>query len=132
MLNTIKPFREFLLLADHFEDLLINRYATFTKRIWNWKQFKGSISPHELMQAITERSNKTYRIGIKSDPGNFIVWLIDNLQRSIKKSKISNFNLVNLFQGTIKTSYIKGIKNSAEYESAPTKVEDKTFTVIKL
>lgn len=37
-----------------------------------------------------------------------------------------------LFQGTIKTSYIKGIKNSSEYESLPTKVESKNFTVIRL
>jgi hypothetical protein len=50
------------------------------------------------------------------------VWLIDNLQKNLKKEKL-NFSLLELFQGTIKTSYIKGIKNSAEYESLPTKVE---------
>ncbi len=37
------------------------------------------------MQAITDRSNKLYKIGKKSDPVNFIVWLIDNLSRSLKK-----------------------------------------------
>jgi hypothetical protein len=66
------------------------------------------------MQAITDRSNKVYKIGKKSDPANFIVWLVDNITRSLKKEKES-FNPLSLFQGTIKTSYIKGIKNSAEY-----------------
>ena len=83
------------------------------------------------MQAVTEKSDKLYRIGKKSDPAQFIVWLIDNLQKCIKRSKVS-LNLFELFQGTIKTSYIKGIKNSAEYESIPTKVESKSFTVIRL
>lgn len=55
------------------------------KKVWNGQQFKGCISPHELMQAITDRSNKLYKIGKKSDPVNFIVWLIDNLSRSLKK-----------------------------------------------
>lgn len=83
------------------------------------------------MQAITDRSNKVYKIGKRSDPTNFIVWLIDNLNRALKKEKI-NFHPLNLFQGTLKTSYIKGIKNSAEYESIPTKIESKNFTMIKL
>jgi U4/U6.U5 tri-snRNP-associated protein 2 len=101
------------------------------KKLWNWQQFKGSISPHELMQAITERSSKLYKIGKKSDPSNFLVWLIDNLHKSLRKEK-SSFNLLDLFQGSIKTSYIKGIKNSADYENVPTKVESKRFTVIRL
>jgi hypothetical protein len=37
------------------------------------------------MQAITEKSDKHYKIGKKSDPANFLVWLIDNLQKSFKK-----------------------------------------------
>lgn len=73
------------------------------------------------MQAITDRSNKVYKIGKKSDPTSFFVWLIDNLSRSLKKAK-HNFNPLSLFQGSIKTSYIKGIKNSAEYENVPSKV----------
>ena len=83
------------------------------------------------MQQITDRSNKLFKIGKKSDPVNFWVWLADNLSRSLKKEKHS-FNPQALFQGTIKTSYIKGIKNSAEYEAIPSKVESKSFSIIKL
>jgi hypothetical protein len=39
---------------------------------------------------------------------------------------------MDLFQGTLKTSLIMGIKKSAEYESIPTKIEEKYFTVIRL
>ena len=66
------------------------------------------------MQTITDKSNKVYRIGKKSDPAMFIIWFLDNLQRSIKKEKLK-CSLLPQFQGIIKTSYIKGIKNSAEY-----------------
>jgi U4/U6.U5 tri-snRNP-associated protein 2 len=55
------------------------------KKLWNGQQFKGSISPHEIMQAITDRSSKLFKIGKKSDPASFIIWLIDNLSRSLKK-----------------------------------------------
>lgn len=83
------------------------------------------------MQQVIDRSNKLYKIGKKSDPSNFLIWLLDNLTRSLKKQK-QKFNPLSLFQGVIKTSYIKGIKNSAEYESLPTKVETKMFSVIRL
>jgi hypothetical protein len=83
------------------------------------------------MQQITLRSNKVFKIGKKSDPSNFLVWLLDNLTRALKKEK-QKFNPQALFQGSLKTSYIKGIKNSADYESVPTKVETKLFTILKL
>lgn len=121
LLNTVKPFRELFLLKPSFENPLLDRFGLLYKKLWNWQQFKGSICPHDIMQAITEKSAKMYHIGKQSDPANFIVWLLDNLQRGLKKEKVG-VDVMGLFQGTIKTSYIKGIKNSSEYESLPTKV----------
>ena len=37
------------------------------------------------MQIITEKSDKLYKIGKKSDPCNFLIWLIDNLAKTLKK-----------------------------------------------
>lgn len=37
------------------------------------------------MQTITEKSDKLYKIGKRSDPSNFLIWLIDNLNKGIKK-----------------------------------------------
>jgi hypothetical protein len=45
------------------------------------------------MQIISEKSEKIYKIGKKSDPCSFLIWLIDNLARSIKKEK-KKFNLL--------------------------------------
>ena len=108
-------------MTPHLNDPVLSKFGNFYKKLWNPKQFKGCISPHEVMQQMTDRSNKFYKIGKKSDPVNYLMWLLDNLTRSIKKEKLK-FNPQSLFQGTIKTSYIKGIKNSAEYENIPTKI----------
>jgi U4/U6.U5 tri-snRNP-associated protein 2 len=131
LLNAVRPLRELFLLRSSFDGVLLDKFALLLKKLWNYQQFKGSICPHEIMQAISDKSEKLYRIGKRSDPANFLVWLIDNLQKGLKKEKPS-LSLSDLFQGTIKTSYVKGIKNSAEYESLPTKVESKPFTVIRL
>ena len=52
-LNAVQPFRELFLMAAAFQDPLLDRYGMLVKKLWNWQQFKGSISPHELMQSIT-------------------------------------------------------------------------------
>jgi hypothetical protein len=63
----------------------LDKFGLLMKKLWNWQQFKGSICPYDIMQAITEKSDKLYRIGKHSDPANFLIWLIDNLQKGLKK-----------------------------------------------
>ena len=53
------------------------------------------------------------------------------LKQSIKKQKKTHFNVSNLFKGLLKTSYIKGIKDSHEYEKKPSKIADVAFMMLK-
>jgi hypothetical protein len=46
VLNGIEPLREFFLLAGAFEDAFLDKFGLFVKKLWNWQQFKGCISPH--------------------------------------------------------------------------------------
>ena len=46
LMNTVKEFREFFLLTESFEDLLLDKFGLLMKKLWNPRQFKGSISPH--------------------------------------------------------------------------------------
>jgi U4/U6.U5 tri-snRNP-associated protein 2 len=43
--------------------LLVVRFAELVKKIWNPKNFKGHVSPHELLQAISIASEKRFKIG---------------------------------------------------------------------
>jgi U4/U6.U5 tri-snRNP-associated protein 2 len=55
------------------------------KKIWNPKNFKGLVSPHEFLQSVTDASAKKFKIGTQSDPSIFLLWLIDNLKKGLKK-----------------------------------------------
>jgi U4/U6.U5 tri-snRNP-associated protein 2 len=67
-----------MLLAEKFSDDMLEKMSLFYKKLWSNKNFKGVISPHELMQAISDKSNKLFKIGKMSDPSVFFVWLINN------------------------------------------------------
>lgn len=64
------------------------------------------------MQFIAEKSNKAFKIGKSADPAKFLIWLIDNLSKELKKEKAKCLP-IHLLQGVLKTAYVKGIKNSA-------------------
>lgn len=99
------------MLKEEYESVLLGQFATLLKKIWNPHSYKGVVSPHEFLQAVTDSSNKKFKIGSQSDPSSFFLWLVDNLQKEIKKEKIK-FDIQKLFRGKLKTSIIKGIKNS--------------------
>jgi U4/U6.U5 tri-snRNP-associated protein 2 len=71
--------------------------SLFYKKVWNNKNFKGVISPHELFQVISEKSSKFFKIGKKGDPSTFLVWNLNNVDKVIRKSKAKNFDLLSLF-----------------------------------
>jgi U4/U6.U5 tri-snRNP-associated protein 2 len=85
------------------------------KKIWNYKSFKGVVSPHEFLQAVTDASSKKFRIGNSSDPSIFLLWLLDSLNKGLRKEKKTKFDVQKLFRGKLKTSIIKGVKDSYEY-----------------
>lgn len=65
--------------------LVIKRFSDLLKKIWNPKNFKGHVSPHELMQAISLRSKKSFKIEEQSDPHNFLAWFITELNKEFVK-----------------------------------------------
>ena len=79
VLNIIPSLREHMLLTEKFADDMLEKLSLFYKKAWNNKNFKGVISPHELLQAISDKSNKLFKIGKISDPSLFFVWLINNM-----------------------------------------------------
>lgn len=73
--------------TDPFEMkyLISQRFSELIRKIWNPRNYKGHVSPHELLQAITLKSNKQFQIGMSSDPVRLMVWLLD----TIKKEQMS-------------------------------------------
>lgn len=90
----IKPLRDYMVIFDtrsentdpfEMKYLISQRFSELVRKIWNPRNYKGHVSPHELLQAITLKSNKQFQIGMSSDPVRLMVWLLD----TIKKEQMS-------------------------------------------
>ena len=47
VLNGVRPFRDFFRLRkEQFSYPLLQKMHMFVRKLWNWRSFKGSISPH--------------------------------------------------------------------------------------
>jgi hypothetical protein len=53
------------------------------RRLWNQNNYRNHISPHELLQEISLRSEKKFRIGLTADPLDFLSWLLNTLQKDL-------------------------------------------------
>jgi U4/U6.U5 tri-snRNP-associated protein 2 len=62
MLSRVKQVREMGLFGAP-KGLLSEKLAMLMKKMWNNRNFKGVVSPHEFIQALAEASQKKFRMG---------------------------------------------------------------------
>lgn len=65
--------------------LLIQRFAELIRKIWSSHNFKGHVSPHEFMQAITLASSNKFKIVEQSDSINFLSWFFNVIDTYLTK-----------------------------------------------
>lgn len=76
------PRRDFFLWPDNYRDCksdLVRRFGEVVRKAWNPRAFKGQVSPHELLQAIIDKSNKVYTGDAEADPVAFCSWLLNTV-----------------------------------------------------
>ena len=72
------------------------------RKIWNPKNFKSHVSPHEVMQAITLASNGKFKIIEQSDSINFLSWILNTIHNYLcKKFKKKTSIISEAFQGEL-------------------------------
>ena len=106
----IKPLRDyFLVYKDDSEirfdlnGIMTQHLSELVRKVWNPRNFKGHVNPHEVMQAITGASRKMFKIGTQKDPTMLISWLFNNLNAYISTKKKSSI-ITDLFRGHIEVS----------------------------
>ncbi len=90
VLTRIGPLRDFFLQPSnyaHCRSLLIERFGELLRKIWNPRNFKGQVSPHEFMQAVMQASDKRFIIDGQSDPVEFLTWLVNELHMQLTGGK---------------------------------------------
>ncbi|CAN6446546.1 unnamed protein product [Victoria cruziana] len=104
-LMRITPLRNFFLIRENYEKCkspLVHRFGELTRKIWHPKNFKGQVSPHEFLQAVMKASKKRFRIGVQSDPVEFMSWLLNTLHKDLGGSKKPNSSIIyKCFQGEL-------------------------------
>jgi U4/U6.U5 tri-snRNP-associated protein 2 len=92
------------------------------RKIWNPKNFKGHVSPHELMQAVSLASEKKFKIGEQKDPSQFIAWFLNTLNQGLRKqmktskaewAKNKYTVIEDTFQGEVEVTMLKPMTGDA-------------------
>ncbi|RKP27479.1 hypothetical protein SYNPS1DRAFT_32444 [Syncephalis pseudoplumigaleata] len=102
----VRPLRDYLLLepVDH-QSPLVFQLAMLVRKMWSSQAFKGQVSPHELLQAISNASEKRFRLSTQTDPIELFSWLMNRLHMDLggtrKKPSSSLAIISQTFQGQL-------------------------------
>lgn len=91
---------------------MVRRFGELTRKIWNSRNFKGQVSPHEFMQAVLAASQRRFLVDSQSDPGAFMMWLLHQLHQDLsgkKPGQKGGKSIINrCFQGELEVSVVGG------------------------
>jgi U4/U6.U5 tri-snRNP-associated protein 2 len=77
------------------------------RKVWNPDNFKGQVSPHELLQTVSVVSKKRFAVGRRSDPLDFVAWLFDHLHKALGGTKEPGSSIIHkCFQGEVQITTI--------------------------
>ncbi|TAQ84368.1 hypothetical protein B7494_g7302 [Chlorociboria aeruginascens] len=137
----IPPLRNFFMLEDFTtRPELAKRVSILFRKIWNPRAFKSHVSPHELLQEISLRSNKRFTLTNQTDPVEFLSWFLNNLHLALggSKTKPRSSMIQSVFQGKLKVES-QAITAKADAgdrlrfeEAAEVKVEINRFMLLTL
>lgn len=140
-LSHVSPLRNYFLLEDFssFPEL-VKRTSILFRKIWNPRAFKSHVSPHELLQEISLRSNKRFTLTAQSDPVDFLSWFLNNLHLGLggSKTKPGSSVVQRIFQGKLKvesqaiTARADALDRLRFEEAAEVKVEMARFLLLTL
>jgi U4/U6.U5 tri-snRNP-associated protein 2 len=104
-LSHVPPLRNYFMLESFFSSPeLAKRLSILVRKIWNPRAFKTHVSPHELLQEISLKSNKKFTLTAQSDPVDFLSWFLNNLHLALggSKTKPGSSMIQRVFQGKLK------------------------------
>lgn len=89
----VPPLRDYFILSplpsSSGTSELVRRFAMLARKVWNPRQFKAQVSPHEFLQEVSNASHGRFKITEHGDPIDFLSWLLNQLHRDLGGSKRS-------------------------------------------
>lgn len=121
-----KTIRESEVLQQSSE--LVRRFASLMRKIWNPRNFKAQVSPHEFLQEVVNVSKGKFAITKQGDPVEFLGWLLNRLHLDLggggKKNKRSIIS--DCFMGQVRIESQKVfVRSGIEIEEDEEVLKDK-------
>lgn len=118
LLTRIAPLRDFFLQPENYascRSLVVQRFGELVRKLWNPRNFKGQVSPHEFMQAVMAASKKRFIIDRQSDPVDFLTWLVNELHLQLTNGKRKARSIITeCLQGELYVTTEAGTGKAAE------------------
>ncbi|CAH8872565.1 unnamed protein product [Trichobilharzia szidati] len=119
MLSHISPLRDFFLNTKNYENsrissgdqmvLLVQRFGELIRKLWNPRNFKTHVSPHEFLQAVVLCSKKRFQITEQGDAVEFLSWLVNTIDKALKPRRTpQSTSAVNMATKSIISSTLQG------------------------
>mmetsp|Transcript_23610 Transcript_23610/g.42677 ORF Transcript_23610/g.42677 Transcript_23610/m.42677 type:complete len:505 (-) Transcript_23610:43-1557(-) len=119
MLCAVTPIRNMLLAwqppPERKPDPVMLTFAQLFRKMYNQRNFKGLVSPHEFYQAVGRATQKKF-YGKQMDPVGFFTWLMGYLHRKTKNKDGSSL-VHDVFQGEVQVKLTPTTEESRVIES---------------
>jgi len=97
VLANIPPLRNFFLFPENYAGIqhppgshaltmfpLVTRFGELVRKLWNPRNFKSHVSPHEMLQAVVSCSKKTFQFTKQGDAIQFLAWILNTMDLGLK------------------------------------------------
>lgn len=112
-LSNVPPLRDYFLREENYTHikrppgdimiLLTQRFGELIRKLWNPRNFKAHVSPHEMLQSIVLCSRKRFQITVQGDPLELLAWFLNSLHAALNGTKKRNSSIITkTFQGEMK------------------------------
>ncbi|KAL6762204.1 ubiquitin-specific protease 39 [Haematococcus lacustris] len=136
LLARIPAIRDFFLIPANYKDvdsILVTRFGELLRKIWNPRNFKGQVSPHEFMQAVILCSKKRFTLESVSDPVDFFSWLLNALHADLVGGRLKKPSIITqCFQGELEVVTEKGTGKGKAASAQADVVERVPFLLLGL
>lgn len=109
-LSHVPPLRNYFLREENYvslkrppgdiNSLIVQRFGELIRKLWNPRNFKAHVSPHEMLQAVVLCSKKRFQITQQGDPIDFLSWFLNSLHMALNGTqKVSSSVVYRTFRG---------------------------------
>ncbi|XP_057300465.1 U4/U6.U5 tri-snRNP-associated protein 2-like [Hydractinia symbiolongicarpus] len=109
----VPPVRNYFLCDENYKDTkrppgdtmfpLVQRFGELVRKIWNPRNFKTHVSPHEMLQAVVSCSKKKFQFTEQGDPIEFLSWFLNGIHLTLNGTKKARSSVIyKSFRGEMK------------------------------